>query len=77
VKHGLTRRIGCSVAEVDHHDLWQRSRLTLAVACREAGEAERQLDAASRWLHGDEAFLVVSEARDIVAVSGDPTFADA
>lgn len=72
VKAGLARRFSCSVAEVDHHDLWQRARLSLAVVAREAGEAERQVEAASRWMHGDEAFLVVSEARDLVAVDGDP-----
>ena len=30
VKQQLANRIGCSIAEVDHHDVWQRARLTLA-----------------------------------------------
>ena len=68
VKAGLAKRFSCAVAEVDHHDLWQRTRLSLAVVCREAGEAERQVEAASRWLNADEVFQVVGEARRIVAV---------
>ena len=68
VKAGLVKRFSCAVAEVDHHELWQRSRLSLAVVCREASEAGRQIEAASRWLHGDEAFEVVGEGREILAV---------
>ena len=48
LKAQLANRVGCSVAEVDHHDTWQRSRLTLACVTREAGEAERLLDEAER-----------------------------
>ena len=44
IKAQLPNRVGCSIAEVDHHDTWQRSRLTLACVTREAGEAERLLD---------------------------------
>ena len=51
VKSGLVKRFSCAVAEVDHHDLWQRSRLSLAVVTREASEAGRLVEAASRWLH--------------------------
>jgi hypothetical protein len=68
VKAGLVKRVSCAVAEVDHHDLHRRSRLTLAVVTREAGEADRLLDAASRQLHEDPAFSVLGEARDLVAV---------
>jgi uncharacterized protein len=53
-KAQLQNRFGASVAEVDHHDLWQRSRLTLACVAREHGEAERLLDEAVRWLHGQD-----------------------
>lgn len=68
VKAGLAKRFSCAVAEVDHHDLWQRTRLSLAVVCREAGEAARQVEAASRWLNADEVFQVVGETRRVVAV---------
>lgn len=70
VKNGLTRRFACAVAEVDHHDLWQRSRLTLALVSRTAGESDQRLAEVSRWLHGDEIFQVVGEASEIVAVEG-------
>jgi uncharacterized protein len=50
----LQRRVGASVAEVDHHDVWQRTRLTVACAAREHHEVERLLDEAERWLRGQE-----------------------
>ncbi|MBI5106623.1 MAG: DUF503 domain-containing protein [Solirubrobacterales bacterium] len=68
VKSALTRRFACAVAEVDHHELWQRARLTLALVSRTAGESDQRLAEVSRWLHGDEAFQVVGEASEIVAV---------
>ena len=40
VKQQLSNRTGCSIAEVDHHDTWQRAGLTLACVTREAGEAD-------------------------------------
>ena len=40
-KEQLRNRFAASVAEVDHHDVWQRARLTVAVVTRHAGEAER------------------------------------
>jgi uncharacterized protein len=68
VKAGLVKRFACAVAEVDHHELWQRSRLSLAVVGRTAADAEHQVDAASRWLNSDEVFQVVGETRELVAV---------
>jgi uncharacterized protein YlxP (DUF503 family) len=52
VKAGLQNRVGCSIAEVDHHDVWQRARLTLACTAREAREVGRLLDEVERWLSG-------------------------
>jgi uncharacterized protein len=54
VKAQLTNRVACSIAEVDHHDVWQRARITVACAAREHKEAERLLDEAERWLRGQE-----------------------
>ncbi len=68
LKAGLAKRFACAVAEVDHHDLHRRSRLTLAVVAREAGEAARLVDAASRWLHDELAIEVLGEARDVIRV---------
>ena len=53
-KAQLQRRVGASVAEVDHHDVWQRARLTIACTARDHREAVRLLDEAERWLRGQE-----------------------
>jgi uncharacterized protein YlxP (DUF503 family) len=67
VKQQLVNRFGCSIAEVDHHDTWQRARLTLACAAREAGEANRLLDEAERWLYG-QAFELLARDREVVTL---------
>lgn len=66
-KAQLANRVGASVAEVAHHDLWQRAGLTVACVAREAREVERLLDEAERYLHGQE-FELVRAARELVAV---------
>ena len=66
-KAQLQNRFGASVAEVDHHELWQRSRLTLSCVAREYGEAERLLDQAERYLSAQDFELVRSE-RDVVTL---------
>ena len=60
-KAQLQRRVGASVAEVDHHDVWQRARITVACAAREHSEAERLLDEAERWLRGQEWEIALAE----------------
>jgi uncharacterized protein len=50
VKTGLQRKFGATVAETDHHDLWQRSSLTAALVAREQHGVVEQADAAERWL---------------------------
>ena len=66
-KAHLHERFGASVAEVDHHDLWQRSRLVLSCAAREMGELHELLDAADRWLHGQD-WVVTRVDRRIVSL---------
>ena len=66
-KAQLQNRFGVSVAEVDHHDLWQRSRLTLSCAAREFREAEQLLDEAERYLAGQE-FELVRADRSVVTL---------
>jgi uncharacterized protein YlxP (DUF503 family) len=46
--------MGAAVAEVDHHDVWQRSRLTVSVVTREYREVELLLDEAERYLASQE-----------------------
>jgi hypothetical protein len=66
-KAQLQNRFGASVAEVDHHDLWQRAGLTVACVARELGELERLLDEAERYLDSQEFELVRAE-RNVVVV---------
>ena len=58
------------MAEVDHHELWQRTRLSAALVAREAHEVERLLDEAERWLAGQEWELVRAE-RTVVSTDDD------
>jgi uncharacterized protein YlxP (DUF503 family) len=66
-KAQLQNRFGAAVAEVDHHELWQRSRLTLSCVAREHREVEALLADAERYLHGQEYELLRAE-REIVAL---------
>lgn len=66
-KAQLQNRFGAAVAEVDFHETWQRSRLTLACVARQAAEAERLLAEAERWLAGQEWELVRVD-RDLVSL---------
>ena len=65
-KAQLQQRFGASVAEVEHHDLWQRARLTVACVARGHTELEQLLDGAERYLHGQEWELVRVD-REIVS----------
>ena len=67
IKAQLQRRFGASVAEVDHHDVWQRSRLTLACVARGHGELLGLLDSAERYLAG-QAFELGPVEREIVTL---------
>lgn len=76
LKQRLAQRHGCAVAEVDHHDLWQRARITIAVVGRDAHDVGTQIEAVSRALHTDPAFEVLEESREVRAVEAEPTFLD-
>jgi uncharacterized protein YlxP (DUF503 family) len=67
VKAQLQRRFGASVAEVDHHDLWQRARLTLSCVGRTYRDVEDLLDSAERYLAG-QAFEVGRRDREVVTL---------
>ena len=66
-KAQLQHRFGASVAEVDHHELWQRTRLTVSCVARDYREAEKLLDEAERYLAGQEFELVRAE-REVVTL---------
>jgi uncharacterized protein YlxP (DUF503 family) len=67
-KAQLQNRFGAAVAEVDHHELWQRCALTVACVARDAREAEELIAGAERWLAGQEWELVRA---DVTLVSPD------
>ena len=66
-KAQLQRRFGASVAEVDHHDLWQRARLTVACVARGHREVEELLDGAERYL-ASQAYVLASAERALVTL---------
>ena len=67
-KAQLQNRFGAAVAEVDHHELWQRSRLTVACVARGHREIENLLEDALRYLNGQE-FELVAVEREVVRPS--------
>jgi uncharacterized protein YlxP (DUF503 family) len=67
LKQHLVNRVGCSIAEVDHHDTWQRTRLTLACVTRSAADADRLLDEAERFVVGQGHDLLARE-RTLVSI---------
>jgi uncharacterized protein len=50
IKAQLRGRLGLSVAEVDHHDLWQRARLTAALTSGSLATLSAAADNVERWL---------------------------
>jgi uncharacterized protein len=67
VKAQLQRRFGAAVAEVDHHEVWQRARLTLACVARGHNELLGLLDDAERYLAG-QAFELGPVDREVVTL---------
>ena len=64
-KAHLHGRYGASVAEVDHHERWQRAGLTIACAARGHRELQQLLDAVERYL-GSQEFELVRADREVV-----------
>jgi uncharacterized protein len=52
LKVQLARRFGASVAETDHHDLWQRSTVSAALVGREARGVAELADRLERYVDG-------------------------
>ena len=55
LKSHLQQRAGASVAQVDHHDVWQRARLTVTLVDREARELDERLDRCERLVYASGA----------------------
>lgn len=69
LKAQLQRRFGAAVAEVDHHDVWQRARLTAVCVARGHRELQELLDAAERYL-ASGGYELISCAREVVRPDG-------
>jgi len=54
IRDQVTRRHGASFAEVGYQDLWQRSRVVLAVASSDLQVLEETLDRLREYLDGQE-----------------------
>jgi uncharacterized protein YlxP (DUF503 family) len=52
LKAQLQRRFGASVAETEHHELWQRAGLTAALVGREAGLLKDRAAEVERYVWG-------------------------
>ena len=50
LKAQLRKRFGAAVAEVAHHDLWQRATLTTALVGRERRHLDETADAVQRFV---------------------------
>jgi uncharacterized protein YlxP (DUF503 family) len=50
LKAQLQKRFGATVAETDHHDLWQRSTVTAALVGRDLGPLEHAMDDLERFV---------------------------
>ena len=57
----LTRRYGATFAEVGYQDLWQRSRVVIAVAASDLRVLEQTVDAALGYLESQEWQLVLAQ----------------
>ncbi|MBA3376557.1 MAG: DUF503 domain-containing protein [Actinobacteria bacterium] len=70
----LHQRFGASVAEVNHHELWQRAALTVVCVARRYSELNELLAAAERYLSAQEYELIRSERRvmSVEELSADP-----
>jgi uncharacterized protein YlxP (DUF503 family) len=67
IRDQVTRRHGASFAEVGHQDLWQRSRIVLAVASSDLRVLEEALDRLRAYLDSQE-WMLTSCGTEVVDV---------
>jgi uncharacterized protein YlxP (DUF503 family) len=78
IKAQLHRRLGAAVAEIEHQDLWQRSRLAAALTGGSPRTLSTAVDRLERWLEArcpdgvrvECIFASVEDLRDLVPRSG-------
>jgi uncharacterized protein YlxP (DUF503 family) len=67
IREQVTRRHGASFAEVGHQDLWQRSRVVIAVAASGPQVLEETLDRLKTYLDSQE-WVLTSTVTEVVDV---------
>ena len=63
IVEGLRVRFSVSVAEVDHHEQWQRAAIGVAVVASSVGHLEEILDAVDRFVWSHPEVEVLSTER--------------
>jgi uncharacterized protein YlxP (DUF503 family) len=67
IRDQVTRRYGASFAEVGHQDVWQRSRVVLAVAASDPHVLDKALDRLRVYLDSQE-WMLTTTATEVVEV---------
>jgi uncharacterized protein len=67
VRDTVTRQYGASFAEIGHQDLWQRSRILVAVAASDLGVLDSSLDRVMTFLDSQE-WVVTGSERELVEI---------
>lgn len=67
---GARQRFAVAVAEVDHHDQWQRAAVGIAVVSATEAHAVEVLDAVERWVWSRPDVEVLTAARSWLDVAG-------
>lgn len=60
LKDQLRAKFNCAVAETDHHDLWQRARVSVCVLSTESAHANSQLTEIGRYAEARAAAELVN-----------------
>jgi uncharacterized protein len=63
LKERLRSRLNVSVAETDHHDLWQRAEITVAVVATDRRHADSVLDSADRLVEAESGGRIIDSYR--------------
>jgi uncharacterized protein len=62
VRDQVTRRFGATFAEVGYQDLWQRSRVVIAVAASDLRVLEETMERVKAYLDSQEWVLTLSSS---------------
>ena len=63
LKERLRARLNVSVAETDHHDLWQRAEITASVVATDRRRAESVMDRADRLVEAESGGRIIDSYR--------------